>query len=310
MTITKTRKTSRGGRTPERKRAEMEALHERLTQGVEELRNSTTWTAYLAFCASFHRYSLSNLLLILGQCPEASHVAGYRAWQATGRQVRKGEHGIRILGTGTVKASTEEGKDADEVAEGRRHVFFPVSVFDIAQTDVMEGHEDISTLAHKLTGQDERGILSRVVDYLAASGVPVQVRAIATGVNGYTSPANETGSPMQVVIEERNAPAQQAKTALHEAAHIILGHLTDDYAEYVAHQGRYEVEAESVAYVVAGMLGLDSSNYSTGYVAGWAERAEADVIKETAARVLAAVHTLVEALHIEDDDQEVEAAAA
>lgn len=306
-----TTKTSRKGRTAEQKRAEMEALHEKLAAGVEALRSSSTWAAYLRFCASFHRYSINNLLLILMQCPEASHVAGYRAWQAKGRQVRKGERGIRILGTGTVKVTAEEDEETGEAVEGKRRVFFPVSVFDVAQTDVMEGHEDTATVAHRLTGQDEHGILSRVVDYLTASGVPVEFHAISSGANGYTSPADEKAAqPVRVVIEERNAPAQQAKTALHEAAHIILGHLADDYAEYVTHRGRYEVEAESVAYVVAGMLGLDSSDYSTGYVATWAERAEADVIKETADRVLAAVHTLVETLHIEEDDDQENAAAA
>lgn len=90
------------------------------------------------------------------------------------------------------------------------------------------------------------------------------------GRNGYTARADEqAGVPIRVVIEVGNSPAQQAKTAIHEAAHIVLGHLQDDFAEYVAHRGRYEVEAESVAYVVAGMLGLDSSDYSTGYVTGW-----------------------------------------
>jgi len=303
------RKTGKG-RTPEQKRAEMEALHAQLAEGVEALRNSDTWAAYLRFCGGFHRYSFSNLLLIFLQCPEASRVTGYRAWQAKGRQVRKGERGIRILGTGTVKVSGDEDEETGEVVEGRRRVFFPVSVFDLAQTDVMEGHEDVSTLAHNLTGEDEHGILSCVVDYLTASGVVVEFGQIAGGANGYTTPADEkTGAPVRVVIEERNAPDHQAKTAIHEAAHIALGHLAD-LAEYVTHRGRHEVEAESVAYVVAGMLGLDTSAYSTGYVAGWAEQAEADVIKQSAGRVLAAVHALDEALHIADQDQDQDAADA
>lgn len=305
-----TKTTKRKGRSPEQKRAEMEALHEQLGHGVEALRNSETWAAYLRFCASFHRYSFNNLVLILMQRPEAQHVAGYRAWQAKGRQVRKGERGIRILGTGTVKVSADD-EETGEVVEGKRRVFFPVSVFDLDQTDLMEGHEDASTVTHLLTGADDVGILRRVVDHLTASGVVVEFQAIANGANGYTAPASEeTGDPARVVIEERNAPAQQAKTAIHEAAHIVLGHLADDYAEYIAHRGRYEVEAESVAYVVAGMLGLDSSNYSTGYVATWAERSEADVIKETASRVLAAVHALVEALHVDELDEQEAAGAA
>jgi histone H3/H4 len=300
-------KTSSKGRTPEQKRAEMEGLHEKLAQGVEELRNSESWTSYLKFCASFHRYSFNNLILILSQCPEAQHVAGYRAWQDKGRQVRRGERGLRIFSTGTVKVSAEQDEQTGEIVEGRRRIFFPISVFDIAQTEVMEGRTDTSTMAHKLTGQDERGILARVVAYLTASGVPVTFEQISSGAQGYTERADEkTGRSMRVVIEERNALAQQAKTAIHEAAHIILGHLGDDFAEYVTHRGRYEVEAESVAYVLAGLLGLDSGDYSTGYVAGWAERAEIDVIKATAGKVLAAVHTLAEALENEDDGEQAE----
>lgn len=303
--------SKRAGRTPEQKRAEMEDLHAKLAEGVEALRSSQQWAAYLRFCRSFHRYSFGNLVLILSQCPEAQHVAGYRAWQAKGRQVRKGEHGIRILGTGTVKVSDQEDEETGEVVEGRRRVFFPVSVFDIAQTDLMEGHEDRSIVSHKLTGEDELDILGRVVDHLTAAGVRVTFEQMSSGTNGNTTPADEkTGEPIRVVIEARNAPAQQAKTALHEAAHIILGHLASDYAEYVAHRGRYEVEAESVAYVVAGLLGLDSSDYSTGYVATWAEQAETDVIKETAGRVLAAVHALAEALDTDNQERDADVDAA
>lgn len=176
--------SSRTRRTPEQKRAEMEALHAQLTESVEALRSSENWAAYLRFCASFHRYSFSNLLLILAQCPEATQVAGYRAWQAKGRQVRKGETGIRILSTGTVKTSAnddDESTDAAETVDGRRRVFFPVSVFDISQTDVIEGCEDTSSPVRCLTGDDEHGILSRVVDYLTARGATVEFQHLGRG---------------------------------------------------------------------------------------------------------------------------------
>lgn len=294
----------RQGKSAEDKRAEMEALHAQLAASVEALRSSERWAAYLEFCRSFHRYSLNNLLLIMAQRPSATRVAGYRAWQSKGRQVRKGERGIRIFGTGTVKVRQDDEAEslAGEAGEEpkRRRVFFPVSVFDIEQTDVMPGHEDVSEVARVLTGDDVHGIAQRVTDYLTAQGVRVEVAPLV-GPNGYSAPADpETGQPVRVVIAEHLAPAQRAKTALHEAAHIVLGHLDDDHSEYLAHRGRYEVEAESVAYVVAGMLGLDSSDYSTGYVAGWARSAEPDVLQSTAGRVLAAVRTLVEALHLAD----------
>lgn len=282
-------------KSPEARKAEMEALHQQLAEGVEALRNSETWRAYLRFCRTFHRYSFGNLLLIFMQCPEATMVAGYRAWQAKGRQVRKGERGLRIIGTGTVPVDQTD-EETGEVVEGRRRVFFPVSVFDVSQTDPIEGVEVVQGMGERLTGEDEHGILGRVVEYLNKAGVPVTFEELDGDTNGVTWPADpKAGTPLRVAIEARNAPAQQAKTAIHEAAHIALGHL-EDLAEYVTHRGRCEVEAESVAYVVAGMLGLDSSAYSTGYVAEWAERAEADVLKATATRVLAAVHSITEAL--------------
>lgn len=301
---TKTKRTSKKttAERAEARRAEMEQLHERLTAQVEALRTSDEWTRYLDFCRSFHSYSFNNLILILSQMPTASRVAGYRAWQGKGRQVRKGERGLRIFGTGTVKR-TEEDPETGEEVEGKRRVFFPVSVFDISQTDLMDGEEDRSTIAHALTGEDQGGIIERVVAHLTANGAQVEFGPIEGGTQGYTIPADEkTGESVRVVIKEDNEPAQQAKTLLHEAAHITLGHLDDDFSEYVAHRGRYEVEAESVAYVLAGLLGLDSSGYSVGYVAGWAQ-GEAEVIRETAARVLGGVHTLAEAL-TEDEAQE------
>lgn len=302
MATTKRSKSTR--RDPAQKKAEMEALHEQLTQSVEALRTSTQWTAYLAFCRSFHRYSANNLLLILMQSPEASQVAGYRAWQAKGRQVVKGAKSIRIMGTGTVKA-TEEDEETGEVIEGKRRVYFPVSVFDIAQTDAIEGHPDVTDVRPRLDGDDEHGIYTAVQDYLTHQGVSVQ-RASLYGPNGTTTAATEA-QPVTVTIEESLSPAHAAKTLLHEAAHITLDHVQDDISEYLAHRGRYEVEAESVAYVMAGLLGLDTSTYSTGYVAGWAERAEADVLKATASRVLAAVHTLAEALDPTENQEEAAA---
>ena len=96
------------------------------------------------------------------------------------------------------------------------------------------------------------------------------------------------------MIADHLSPAQQAKTALHEAAHIALGHI-EDLAEYVEHRGRHEVEAESVAYVLAGIHGLDTSDYSVGYVASWS-KGDLDEIKATAARVQGAVHQLTDAI--------------
>lgn len=280
------------------RKAEMEALHAKLAEQVDELRSGEQWRRYLEFCRAFHQYSVNNLLLILLQAPEASQVAGYRTWQKLGRQVRKGERGIRIFGTGTVKVEAED-EETGEVVEGRRRVFFPVSVFDRGQTDPIEGAEE-PEVVRTLTGDDPAGIYDAVAEHLTREGVTIRRESIEGGANGYTRKQDD-GTPL-VVVDDRHSPAQAAKTMVHEAAHITLGHLEDEHEEYVAHRGRYEVEAESVAYIVAGILGLDTSDYSTGYVAHWAENADTDVIKDTAARVLAAAHALVEAVTPENND--------
>ena len=277
-------------KSPEERRAEAEALQASIAEQVEQLRQSEAWTRFLDFAQVFHRYSINNLLLILSQRPDATRVAGYRTWQSVGRQVTKGQRGIRIFG-GRDVVTREEDERTGEETEHRTRRFFPVSVFDISQTEAIDPDaEDPSTIAHRLTGDDPLGILAAVVDYLTGQGWTVEREAIAGEVNGYTT----TDGSRRVVVDVDLSPAHAAKTALHEAAHVLL-HAEEDPAEYVQHRGVKETEAESVAYVVAGLLGLDTSAYSIGYVAGWSE-GDAETIKATAARVLRAAHTLAEAL--------------
>jgi len=277
-------------KTADERRAEAETLQASIAEQVEHLRDSEAWTNYLNFAQSFHHYSLGNLLLILAQLPEASHVAGYRAWQHHGRQVRKGEKGLRIFAGRNIRW-TEEDQTTGEETQRNTVRFFPVSVFDISQTDLTDpAAEDHSTIAHRLIGDDPTGITDAVTDYLTSQGWTVTRHKIPGTTNGYTT----TDGTRRVAICSTLTPAHAAKTALHEAAHVIL-HSTEDHTEYVEHRGIKETEAESVAYIVAGILGLDTSGYSIGYVAGWSE-GKTELIKQTAARVLAAAHTLTEAL--------------
>jgi hypothetical protein len=265
------------------------ALQESIAAQVEALRASDQWHRYLDFVASFHSYSLNNLLLILGQCPDASHVAGYRAWQAKGRQVRKGERALRIFGRSTKTIIEPDGATGDDKA--RTIVRYPMlSVFDISQTDPIEGAPDVSTVAHPLTGDDHTNVLAAVTTVLHRLGWTVSRQRIGSRANGYAT----TDGTRRVVLDTDLSPAQAAKTSLHEAAHVVLDH-TDQPEEYPAHRGVMETEAESVAYVLAGLLGLDSGPYSIGYIAGWSH-GDIDVIKSTAANVLRAVHELATAL--------------
>ena len=277
-------------KSPEQRRAQMERLHESIGEQVEQLRESKAWEDMLAFMQAFRTYSLSNMLLILSQLPEAAQVAGYGKWRKEfGRQVSKGQRGIKIIGGRSAKV-TETNEDTGEEEEKNTVRFFPCTVFDISQTEPVEGEaREIPELARKLTGDDPQGITEAVGQWLTSQGWGFSVAPVAGSANGYTAPDDR-----RVVVDTGMSPAQTAKTALHEAAHAVL-HSEEDHSEYLTHRGIKETEAESAAYVVAGLLGLDTADYTIGYVAGWSG-ADAEVIKATAANVQRAANTIYDAI--------------
>ncbi|MFP3463878.1 ArdC-like ssDNA-binding domain-containing protein [Leifsonia sp. SIMBA_070] len=273
----------RAGLSADEQKARAETLHNSISEQVEQLNDSEKWRAFLEFAAAFHAYSLNNLLLILAQRPDATQVAGFRKWQKLGRQVRKGETGIRIFGYSTKKITEED--DKGEEFE-RRIVRYPIlTVFDIRQTDPIDGAEDPSSITQQLTGADDHGVIGALTNYLLAEGWSIHYRPLPGSRNGYTDPDSQA-----VVLDDRLSREHAAKTLIHETAHILLGH-TSDPLDYVSHRGRMEVEAESVAYIVAGLLGCDTAVYSIGYITGWAN-GDTNLIQATAARVLAATHRL------------------
>jgi hypothetical protein len=272
-----------------------------ITDKVAALTSSDAWRAYLDAAMSFHDYSFRNTLLILAQKPDATRVAGFRSWQQRGRQVRKGEKAIRIYGySSRTVAEIDEGTGDENI---RKVPTFPIlSVFDISQTDPIEGHpqpEEISTL---LTGADPAHIFDRTAAVMTGRGWTVTREPVAGSANGYTT----TDASRRIVVDETLKPAAAAKTMLHEAAHahIHAPQITDPAQRKNLHRGRMEVEAESVAYVLGGLLGLDTSAYSVGYIAGWAD-GDTEAIADTAKTVLTAVHELAGAL---DDNASVDEA--
>lgn len=281
-------KTKSPRKSAEERREQAAQLHERLTQQVSALAESDQWKRFLGFSGSFHRYSLNNLLLILAQHPTATRVAGFQQWKKLGRQVAKGQKAIKIFGYSTKKTTEEDPQTGEEKTKVR--AFYPVlSVFDIDQTELMEGYTDNSSIAHLLKGEDEAQIFDRVATHMRGLGWTVE-RGNTAPANGYTT----LNGTRRIVVSDTLAPAAAAKTMLHEAAHALL-HAEDGSEEYAAHRGVKETEAESVAYVMAGMLGLDTAAYSVGYVAGWAN-ADVELIRSTAGNVLRAVHILSDAL--------------
>ena len=235
-----------------------------LDAGVRDLFNSERWKNYLDFLSKFHRYSANNTIAIFLQRPTASLVASFSDWRRKGRQVRKGEHGIKILAPHTIKDVD------DETGEIKQRLGFHLAYcFDVSQTD---GADLPEGPARQLTGSVDD--YDRIWDtLLAVSPVPVSVEPITDcEANGYYSHADQ-----RIVVRDGLAEMQRVKTAIHEIAHALLHAKGSEEAN--ADRSTREVQAESVAYVVCRALGLDTSNYSFGYVAGWSHDRELKALK-------------------------------
>lgn len=292
--------------TPQQKEAaraaraeKVEQMHDELSAAVDALTQSGQWLRWLDFLGSFHRYSFNNTMLIQVQCPHATQVAGFNAWQAKGRQVRKGEKGIRIFGK-PFRLVSETDEATGETT--RKAIKCPppvVSVFDISQTDPIEGVEQPTAPAAQLQGDDHAALYERISEWMTGQGWTVTREQIPGESNGYCT----VDGTRRIVVDADLSDAHAAKTAIHEAAHAILH--TDDEGTLTTEpdQATRELEAESVAYVVAALYDLDTSDYSVGYLASWSG-GQADTVKATAVRVQEAVHLIADALTDEDQDEE------
>lgn len=257
----------------------VEELHSTLEQGVAALVDGDAWKAWLGVQSKFHRYSFNNTLLILAQCPEATQVAGYRTWQGMGRQVRKGSKSIGILAPMFAKAKDAEGKD-----EKRLVGFRAVSVFDVSQTD---GDPLPTSGVALLEGEAPEGLWDALAAQVEANGYALE-RGDCGGANGWTN-----GTAKVIRVRDDVSDGQAVKTLAHEVAHMML-HMDGD--EAMTHRGIAEVEAESVAFIVAGAHGMDTSGYSFAYIGGWAGKAEADAVRATGERVQRTARKIIEAV--------------
>jgi antirestriction protein ArdC len=259
----------------------IEKMHEALVAKTDALVTSEGWMEYLAFAARFRQYSFNNTMLILIQCPTATHVASYRKWLEMGRQVRKGEKGLSIFAPMTRKRKDEEtGKEKTYVAGFRL-----VSVFDVSQTEGDALPTDVSRPV-LLEGESPEGLDASLLKIINLNGYLIRFGPSERGENGYTSPSEK-----MIQISEGLSDAQRTKTLIHEVAHMLL-HVDGDSIndDALLHRNVAEVEAESVAHIVAQVHGLASDDYSVPYVAG---------VLRTAKQILATT----------DADAEEEAAA-
>ncbi|MDO8731945.1 MAG: ArdC-like ssDNA-binding domain-containing protein [Actinomycetota bacterium] len=298
---------ARASRTPEQRQADLEATLATLQAGVASLQTSDGWRAWLDFAARMPAYSLNNQLLIVAQRPTASAVASYTAWKSLGRQVRRGGTGIRILAPTTRRITRDGGADADDnaapepddadVREQSRRVltgFRTVAVFDVAQTD--GDPLPVPQRPALLQGQAPEGLWGALAHQVAAANFTltrVADAAMIGGANGVTDFGARTVRVRMDVSE-----AQAVKTLAHELGHVMLHDPASDPTWSMPCREVKEVEAESVAYVVTAHAGLDSSEYTFGYVAGWSAGTSPEVITKVAGRVLATARSITERLDL------------
>ena len=308
--------------TSEKPTEKLKEVTDRLEQGITELFDSERYREYLRVMSKFHNYSFNNTLLIAIQKPDASLVAGFSAWKNNfGRNVIKGQKGIKIIAPSPYKVKQEMkkidphtqqpiiGKDGKPVTE-EKEITIPaykvVSVFDVSQT---EGKELPDIAVDELTGDVER-----YRDFFAAlektSPVPIGFEQIPGSSHGYYHLEDK-----RIAIQEGMSELQTLKTAIHEIAHAKL-HDIDLNAPENEQQPRVdrrtrEVEAESVAYTVCQHYGLDTSDYSFGYVAGWSSGRELselknslETIRSAAAEIINSIdETLAELSKAQDKEQ-------
>ena len=298
-------------------------ITDKLEQGIKELFESEKFKEYLTTMSKFYNYSFNNTLLIAMQKPDATLIAGYTSWQRNfDRHVMKGEKGIKILAPAPYKAQEErekidpatqkpvldaDGKPVTETVEVLRPAFKVVSIFDVSQTD---GKELPDIAVDELTGSVEN--YAAFFEALKQeSPVPISFEDIPGGAKGYFSHVEN-----RIAIQDGMSEIQTVKTAIHEIAHAKLHAIKPD--EKVAPEVRKdrhtkEVEAESVAYTVCQRYGIETSDYSFGYIAGWSSdkdtkelKGSLETIRSTAAEMIESIDAKLKVLLTEKSQEQTQ----
>ena len=245
-------------------------LSQLLKDGVNDYFESDTYKQYLETMSKFHNYSPRNIQLIMTQNPDASHVASFKKWKDDfERNVNKGEKALRIFAPITLKRKDPKTKEPllDENGNEQTYTSFKlVPVFDVSQTSGKELAKPIYDLEG--TYEDYGNLYKSAKEVSEANGVPLSFSDDTGTANGYFSPKDN-----HIVIKQGMSEQQTLKTIFHEMAHSDL-HNLEKLQEAPLKRSTAELQAESVAFVVASHYGLDTSEYSFGYLATWSQDPE------------------------------------
>ena len=287
---------------------QIKEITDKLQKGIADLFVSDAYKDYLKTMSKFTSYSLNNTLLIAMQKPEATTVAGYTTWKQLNRQVLKGSKSIKILApciykkkpdsdmTDTSNKIAQNNNDNAKPKEPEKVLvgFKIVNVFDVSQT---EG-EPLPELAHKLDGSVD-GYSDFIEALKQFSPVPIEFKSVEGSANGYYHLVDKN-----IVIDDGMSQMMNIKTSIHEIAHALL-HDKDNGIEKdnSLNKQTKEVQAESVAFTVSNYFGIDTSDYSFGYIGGWSNgkdlkelKSSLETIRQTSQMIIAGIEQKLDAI--------------
>ena len=287
--------------TSEKASDRLKEITGKLEKGVAELFDSDRYKDYLRVMSRFHRYSFNNTLLIAMQCPGATRLAGFQSWKKFGRHVKKGEKGIKVIAPTPFKKTVEEDGEEKEVVVPRYKV---VSTYDVSQTEGKPLPEIASILTGSVDSYDDlMAALAQV------SPVPIGFEDISGSAYGYYSPMEK-----RIAVREGLSEQQTLKTLVHEISHAKLHDvdLSKPKDERLDIDKRtMECQAEAVAFVCCEHFGLDSSDYSFGYIAGWSSgreleelRSSLEIIRDTATEIIDGMEGCLQEMRQDTDPEE------
>lgn len=272
------------------------AAIKQLEEGLERITTDEDFIRWLDVQARFHKYSPNNTILIVMQRPDATRVAGYRAWQKMGRQVRRGEQAIKILAPLTRRVTLEDD-DGNEEQVQRIIGFKLVNVFDVSQTD----GEPLPELDVRIDGDspEAQAITESLAAFAEESGIPIIYEELNENIGGYFNVMTNS-----IAINTKSSANQQAKTLAHELGHALLHADLDEETT----ESQRETEAEAVAYIVARHFGMDPGDTSFQYIAAFS-RGDMSIMKASMSRIAKGANTIIEHV-VKNSEYSTEAVSA
>ena len=285
----------------------MQNLFKKINDGVKAVFESESYKKCLRYMSKFTNYSAGNCILIMLQKPDASLVAAFGKWKELGRTINKGEKGIAILAPMSFKSKelkeqlvkdssgnqvyNAAGSEKKEKVEQTSIGFKKVYVFDVSQTSGEPIPEYIHELNEAVEDEQVEAVINAVHDI---TGIPVNFDDIKSGAKGYYSYGEQ-----RIVIQENLSGAQAIKTAIHECAHALLHDPDKKLQTANTSRSDKEVQAESVAYIVASRFGIDTSDYSFPYIASWSQGKQLEQLNRFLNEIQETARTICDAIDSE-----------